>query len=498
MKKSLLFVALATLATSSAFGVVKDPNSYPEYTTGDVTLTCENVWLLDRNHAGDQYTASKVGSASFNKYRTATIYEGVIYVGSSLNYDPTVVDKDGALVDCAGVEKYDLATGDYLGLLKITIKNDEGNLVPLSAQLAGNQIGIDSFGHLWVAPYRSSNANGYQVYQVDMTTGEAKLAANLTMTFDARIDYCDVIGDISGEKANCTIMAAAASKGLEVFYWIRYATDESGKPLAPADQVWDGGWAGGADYKQVDGTYPVGTTWGLAPVAKIVKGSDEETAYDGGLFYIDGFGSTPVLYSSDGTIVDSFENAPTCTPAENGTNGVAEFSLKGKDFLVYSNHQYTGDNGGCEAWVAELGDGQAFTGMQQVWMIPANGMGKTSDGGLRVHCLDKEYITDANGKEGLLLLTYKANNGFGVYRIAEKGFSAGVGTTTVADAANIVVANGVISVSEEASEIAVYTVAGQLVSKVNNVKEIAAPENAGAYVVKAVVNGAPVVKKVIL
>ncbi|MEG0253310.1 MAG: T9SS type A sorting domain-containing protein, partial [Muribaculaceae bacterium] len=96
------------------------------------------------------------------------------------------------------------------------------------------------------------------------------------------------------------------------------------------------------------------------------------------------------------------------------------------------------------------------------------------------------------------LMTFKCFNGFGVYLIAEEGFApAGVNDATVADGATITVNGTVITVSEEASEITIVNLAGQTISTAHNATEIAAPA-AGAYIVKAIVAGAPVIKKVVL
>ena len=128
-------------------------------------------------------------------------------------------------------------------------------------------------------------------------------------------------------------------------------------------------------------------------------------------------------------------------------------------------------------------------------------MGDVSDGGNRIHCLDRVVLPeDANGKSAILLVTFKSYAGLGVYRIAEEGYDptnlGGVEENVVA-AANITVNGDVIAVSETAETIEVYNVAGQKVAQVENTTEVAAPAT-GLYIVKAVVDGAPVVKKVIV
>lgn len=488
MKKSLLLLSSALLVASSAFGAVaKDPTNYP----AKAGLTCSNLWLMDRGHDEANYLASPMGQLS-GKYRTATLVGDVLYIASSKNWDPAAVDEKGNLIDCAGFEKYALETGEYLGFLPAKLEDGSS----INGLLAGNSCGVDSFGHLWIAPYAASNSFPYRVYSVNPETGAAVLEAELTATNNGRIDYCDVIGDITCTDAQCVIMAAAAPPAADATTY-RWMCDQGSK-TAPTDFY--GGWDGGDDSYVITELYPAkAIQWSYAPVAKIVLGADPETAYNADLFYIDGFQSAPTLYDATGTIVDSFANAEDCCPENMGVNGVAEFSLGERNFIIYGNNQHTGKNGGNEIWVSELGEGMTFSGMTQLWRLPETGMNPNliSDGGTRVHSLNVKKVTDDAGKQGVYLSTYKCNAGVGTYFIAEEGFNGAGVEENVVNAAEIVVANGLVTVSEEAAEIAVYNVAGQLVNKVNNANQVELTE-AGAYIVKATVNGTTLVKKVIL
>ena len=76
-----------------------------------------------------------------------------------------------------------------------------------------------------------------------------------------------------------------------------------------------------------------------------------------------------------------------------------------------------GNGYGCQANICELGPGPTLEGMKKYWQIPADSLGKVNDSGLRVHSFAVEYGTDANGNEEVTLLTFKAYNGLGVYKI---------------------------------------------------------------------------------
>ena len=258
-------------------------------------------------------------------------------------------------------------------------------------------------------------------------------------------------------------------------------------------------------------TYPADQTgFSYGAVLKQVK--DGSASGEMFMYYIDGFTTLPATYSSEGAMVESFADVTVeqkdpdtgevivegvVAPAS-GTNGVAEGHVGGQNFFTFSEGQYDGSHT-CQAVVTMVDESFAMSSMEQMWLVPADGLGQTSDTGTRVHGLNTIALEpDANGKNAMLLVTFKCMNGMGVYRIAEEGYdpNASVADNVVANA-TIRVNGDVIAVSEVAESIEVYNVAGQKVAEVHNASEVAAPAN-GVYVVKAVVNGAPVVKKVIL
>lgn len=475
MKKLLLCATAAILSSGSAFAVT-DGQTYAETNK----IKCENLWIVDRNHNSAVYESLPIANVNA---RTACLGNGVIYVGNSAADEPEYVDEAGARLEVASLDTYSLEDGSPLGRIKLTLDGAR-----YTGRLCANQVGVDSYGNLWVAPAVFSFTNGYKVYSVDPATGAMTLRAKLDMDKDARIDYCDLIGDITLAEAKCTIMAAGS--GVSTVY--RWAAEQGGNA-----ESFGGNWDGIDNSVNFLDFYPEGQTiWGVAPSTKIVLGVDD-TAYNADLFYIDGFTTVPTLYSSTQYISSSFAEAPELAPAA-GCNGVAEFTLMGKSFVTYPMNQYDGPNGGCESNICELGPETTFAGMTKYWHVPANGMGLTTDGGTRIHSLCREIVTDSEGHEGVLLMTFKCFNGFGVYLIADKNYNgSGVENTVIGSNATITVSGNVITVSEEASEIAIFNLAGQTVAKVSNATEISAPV-AGAYIVKAMVAGAPVVKKVVL
>ncbi len=497
MKKFLLLSAAALMAGSAM--AATEGVTY-EAKNG---LTLENVWIF--SNAVNQGELQQYDYLNTNKCRTATLYDGVVYVGNSTNYDPSIADDNGAALDCCSIEKFDAATGAHLGTLRVTYEGQ-----PITGTLPANSIGVDSFGNLWITGCDTSLGETYDLYIVDKETGEAqKISCPVYMTSGVRIDYCDVIGDLTLQQAGAVIMAAPASSDLSIFRW----KADQGQTLAD----YTGGWNEmGDEMLTMSAADPADQTeWGTAPIVRIVLG-EGDAAYNGDLFYVDGFTTFPTLYDTTGSIVDSFANTVTetgdvdeegnpittsCYPDGAGTNGVNEIQIGNHNLLVYSNNQHVTGNGtgvGNDLWIAEMGEGMAFDGMQQLWRVPENGLGDISDSGTRVHCIAKEY-TEYGGHEAVNILTFKTMNGMGVYRLVDTNTTVSV-SDNIADeavAAKIYVNGGLIKVSEPASSIEVYNVAGQLVDRVANADEIAAPAD-GVYIVKAMVGGNSVVQKVIL
>lgn len=474
MKKFLLSASVLMLA-STAFAATDGQTYEPKN-----GYTCENLWVLDQFHATDAYLASPIASTSA---RTAATDGETIYVGLS--------------GETATIEKYSVATGEYLGSLALKLNGEA-----YAGTLAANQVGFDEYGNFYVASYapNADGASGLFLYTCNLETGELTSVGDLLFLGGlGRVDYCDVVGDLTGVNAGATVMAvASAQDNLNVFAWTR----------GQGETEWGGAWPTTLPYQAMTSTYPADQTgFSYGSVLKQVK--DGSASGEMFMYYIDGFTTLPATYSSEGAMVESFADVaveqkdpetgevlvPGVVAPASGTNGVAEGHVGGQNFFTFSEGQYDGSHK-CQAVVTMVDESFAMSSMEQMWLVPADGLGQVTDGGTRVHGLSTIALEpDANGKNAMLLVTFKCMNGLGVYRIAEEGYGS-VADNVVANA-TIRVNGDVIAVSEVAESIEVYNVAGQKVAEVHNASEVAAPAN-GVYVVKAVVNGAPVVKKVIL
>jgi len=395
MKKFLLLLALIASVTASA-RVVTDGQTYPEVNG----IKIVNQWIFDRVHSGTAYTSNDICS---QRARTATMDQGIIYVARS--EERLVVIGNDSIMQSV-IHRFSAEDGSQLEDLPLTLDG-----APYGRFLGVASIGRDSFHHIWVAPMTSTAQPTVPIYMVDTETGELTLIVEIDKG-DAiqRTDYVDVIGDLTREQAECNIMTVAgaiADPGFATLY--RMHADQYGD--------WEGGFDGDS-YQDVAMFWPMNKAgFSLAPVIKMIEGSDDESRYSGELFYIDCFDTPPTIYAVWLDVWDTFEDVDPDLWPQAQPNGCMEFTLEDRHFLVYVNADMNGNGHGCQANICEMGEDQTLAGMTKYWTIPADSLGKVNDSGLRVHCFDVEYGVDDEGYEEVTLFTFKAYNGMAVYKI---------------------------------------------------------------------------------
>ena len=419
MKKILLTLATGLLAISSMMAGTDGQTYEP---VGDYKLV--NDWIISRVHTGElEYNALPFAN---NYARRATIYNGEVLIAQTCSPQYTHQINDTTTEMQCVLFRYDVKTGEYLGATPLTL-NGEPYASTAQSSLLANNIGVDHFGHLWLAQYTSESTRSFHLYQVDAQTGALTSVGELIKAKTqeevcARIDYIDVMGDITREEAQCNVMGAGASSDL-IYRW-----------HAEQGSDWEPGFDG-TDYHIQITQFPRGwsaangtnseevASWGYAPFVKMCLGADEsdpDTYYLGDLFWIDGFFSAPALYMVNGDMWDSFNAVENWElQPEAGTNGLTEFHLDGRNFMLYSMKQYLGDGHGCQANIVELNADLELSSMEKYWQIPADSLGHTSDSGIRIHSLEAIPGVDEDGNEYVTILTYKCQNGFGIYRMGK-------------------------------------------------------------------------------
>lgn len=421
MKKFLLLGAAVLGLSSMAYAqdeqlVYDDGHDYAADT--ETGVTCKNKWVIDRIHTPEQFLGLQFVKDYATKARTAVVdtEKERIYIG----YSKTFV-VDSVQNDYAHLVVFNLKTGEYIKELPLTY-----NGTAITGLLCANQVGIDDAGNVWMCGmYSDVNAKPAQIYVVeDFETGACKLVGEWKLPDEetdaaGRIDYWDVVGDITGETSNAVCMGAvgvtAAGEKLCLYRW----------ELAQGTTEWvanEDDFAGYVSNVDLAETYPADqVTWGQSSATVNIVA---EEGHVGSMFYVDGFTTCPSLYQTSLSMIESFASATELAPAV-GCNGVNEFVLSGdgteKPYLAYAEAQYN-VSPGCRVNICQLGEGMTFEGMRKLWSVPEAGLGEVSDGGTRVHNISVVKVTDSNGKEGAYILTYKCNNGLGLYLVAEDGF----------------------------------------------------------------------------
>ncbi len=405
MKKLFLIAALAAITVMGAWAAT-DGQTYAKING----IGVKNLWMLDRVHANQAYLASPIAHTNA---RTATMTGGVVYV--SRNQEKQVIipnpntGKNDTIMQGV-IHCFDAITGEPTIDLDLTLNGE-----PYGVFLGNTSIGCDNFGHIWVAPMTGETAATIPIYMVDTQSGAMTLVTNMDKgEVLHRTDYLDLVGDITLEQAECNIMTIGHNSNNPGFPTVYRWHNEQGGDI----DTWEGGFSGDP-YMEFTEFYPAEKVgFSLAPVIKMLLGTDDETRYSGEYFYIDCFDGAPLLYYVDGTLIDSFENVPQeLQPTGVAANGMNEFTLDDRHFFAYVKGDMNSNGNGCQINVCELGEGDMLATMEKYWQLPADSVGKFNDSGLRVHCIAVEKGTDEQGNEEVTLLTFKAFNGMGVYKI---------------------------------------------------------------------------------
>ena len=193
MKKLILLLLCSAWAVASTWAATTDGVKYEP--VNDINIV--NLWIQDRAHTPEVWS----NKPYCNTYaRTAVMHDGYIYIARS-NANTVIQGTDTLLQSV--VYKLDATNGQMVKELPLTL---DGAIYG-GAVLSSNTVGVDNFGHLFIAPYTSELATESPIYLLDGETGALELVANLEKgDVLARCDYMDVMGDLTREEAECNIM----------------------------------------------------------------------------------------------------------------------------------------------------------------------------------------------------------------------------------------------------------------------------------------------------
>ncbi len=498
--KSITKVIKAMVFVVIAFMGAIDVNAY-DVVNG---VKCEPVWEISRNNG--KYDTHLLAE-NYKNIRTATIYGDAGNEKVILSWSKPVGDTYQATLIIM-----DIYTREIEKEVALTY-----NGAPIEGLLCANQIGVDDFGNLWIASYLSSirvldkDALGndivtnapLKIYVVsDVYSGICdymyELKDNCDYSdhdFGESIDFCDIVGDVTGVESHAVCFAVINSSKKHVARWQLYKGEKKWEAGFDGYTCW---WATGHDVM----TYPTGLSkWGTA-MCYIINGNQ---------FYIDGELNCPSIYGTSMNYIDGFSYNETLAPIADAM-GCTEFGFTYKEefvdverfFMAYSIANYNSSELGCQFCIAEFEKGNLlFEKLIACWTLPDIGFGTHEvSGAMKLNCLDSKKIIDDEGREGVLLLSYCCGNGLGLYLIADEKFKSDRYVSSVSEFESEKIeiftqnSNIVINGTSVGDNIMIYNMQGVLLKNVSATGEclsVDMPMDA-IYIVKC----NDVVKKVIL
>lgn len=462
-------VILNTSIENIKLSPVPRPDSY-KYPVLEDKYSLTSKWLVSAHL--DNLGANPIGKKDFVR--------GMLAKGGKMYF----VDRDNKqLVVLDG------ATGKRLEPIKLaedvfTYKDADGE-VKQAGTLPFNDIKLDNAGNVLLGNCATSVKEMFQIWKVDLATGEGKLVLEEMLMENpdfvesaVRFDAFGVYGDVDGD----AIILASNANAMEVYKW----TIEDGV-------------AGKAEMIEIDvsveGTYLTNLeNPGTAP---------QVFPLDFNYFYLDGNETLPTLIDMDGNVIDGFYENPaaevdtTTKPGEEwkinkGHNGLIEFELGGEYFFLIAGTNTVGVPPSTFRLYKWEDGVKAFSGIQPMWTFPADGMGAETNS-YRTAVPSVEVDEEA-GIATLYL--YTGENGYGVYEFSTNATS--VRNTYNNDAVNVRVDGKTLLLSEEVASVSVYTVTGQLIAQAERAASLNVAER-GIYIVKATtLQGETAVHKVLV
>lgn len=442
--------------------VTTEPAYYEPRFGANYTLT--NKWLFSKNT--NNYTYGNELIAASSMARDMAVRNGKMVFVDRGNKRIVVVNGQTGLKESPVVLNPGLFS--YVG-------RNVANTAD-STYLAGtyqfHSIKVDNAGNVLVGNLITSNTGRFQIYKIDMATGNGTLVidqANLANLFPLattlRLDYFGVWGDVN---SNAVILSAnSSSTAMEVYKWVISNGIVGAPTVIRLDNVTLGTYLSGLESL---GGYPH-----VFPVA-----SDK--------FYVDGGGTYPTLVNTNGTVLDGFHNEPSALKdsvtvagqgliMNPGNNGVCEFSMGGKYFMVTSATNTTGIPSSSFRLFKFADATKSFANIDCMWTFPQAGMGIAAN----------SYRTalpmvEVNGYTAKIYI-YCGENGFGMYELNMNPLSTGVDKNSFGTN-RIVYAGNELRLTETAKRIDVYSHTGQLILSANNTSTVKSPLSKGMYIVR--------------
>lgn len=350
--------------TEPGYTVMNDPATYPK--AGNIAM--ENLWIRAEKQPFQNH--SFVEKGMMNRGMAAT--RSHVYLSGR---------SEGSSTADIFLEEYSAATGEHTR----TIALSEDGRVPF---YPCNDVIKDSEGNLCISNLSLNiAATPLVIHKVDTGNGALAEVARLTYSGGGRVDHVGIFGDVT--TGNFTVFAAIASSD-KVARW----------------KVTNGA-VGTAEAKTFTAFHPSSAS-GFSVAPKVFPVSEN-------LFYADGHTTYWTLYNfgTGNRVAASFADAPEQNPKNTNDNGAATFSLAGKPYAVYvSEGAGVAGSGTARFTISSMGDDGGYKGMQQLWTVPADGLGTVASSTQSAPC-DAVALSDSEAN----VFVYSPGNGLAAYRV---------------------------------------------------------------------------------
>ena len=384
----------------------KENYTYPTRANGRYTL--ENNWVISLME--DNFAANKPGGLQMVRGMAAK--DGIMYfISRETESIIRVSAATGEMLDPIKI------TGDHVfekvtGTDSVTGEQTWGD----AATLPYNDLKFDQAGHCLIGACvaTSGACQPFQIYTVDLETGEAKELINDVLwenpgldSIVFRFDAFGVAGDVT---KNGVVMAADATNG----NWLVYRWLIKDGVVGEGEQV-----AILLDPATDQSLYIDAKGFGGAPQ---IFPQDKE----GALFYVDGFNTLPMLFygnPEEGAIlVDDFINVPAGADVTNnegevlsmntGHNGLIEFQVGDEYFLLMAASNTAKTPPSAFALYKFADADREFSGMEPLWYFPHNGLGSSTN-----QCRTAVPSVEVKSKTEAVLYIYVPENGYATYTL---------------------------------------------------------------------------------
>lgn len=449
---AVILVASAANVEELADGLPADPATYDDIEDGKYSL--QSQWLVSSTM--DNLAANRIGVADYVR--------GMIGLGGKMYFIDRNLEQLTVLDGATGERLDPVKLADYI----FTTEDEEGNRTD-AGTLRFNDIKVDSEGNVLLGNCITSNVGVFQVWKVDLETGEGELVVEdvladnifVEAAANTRFDAFGVYGDVEGD---AIIMAANAS-GMDVFKW----TIEDGEVVFTEQVIIDTSAPG----TLLEGAANPGTAPQVFPM-------DED------YFYLDGNATLPTLIDMDGNIIDGFYNTPTeewawdtATDRKQGHNGLIEFEVAGEHFFLIASGNTVATPPSTFTLFKWKDANKEFEDIEYMWTFPKAGMGGQTNA-YRTAVPSVEVDEENNIAH---LYVYTGENGYGLYNLV---IDEGTGVTTPNGEVIMISVNGrTVQFDQPLADVTVYSVNGQLQNRAANVSSVNVVSN-GVFIVKAI------------